>query len=121
MLDREGRVQPYPVPLSIRGENGQPTCKTPVELLGGQTGVEALPVGLVVATEYQPVAEWRPSVLTPGLALLALMDNTVAARRDPAHSMPILKQAVTGAIALKSKRGEAGEMVEDLLNTVAKT
>ena len=121
VLDRQGRVHPYPVPLSIRGANGQPARKTPVEAMGGQTGVEALPVGLVVETEYQPGAEWRPSVLTPGLALLALMDNTVAARRDPAHSMPILKQAVTGAIALSGKRGEAGEMIEDLLNTVAKT
>jgi hypothetical protein len=121
VLDRQGRVHPYPVPLSIRGQNGQPARKTPIELLGGQVGVEPLPVGLVVETEFQPGAEWRPSVLTPGLALLALMDNTVAARRDPAHSMPILRQAVTGAVALNSKRGEVGKMVGDLLNTVVKT
>lgn len=116
VLDKEGRVHPYPVPLSVRGPNGQPGHKTPVESLGGQAGVEPLPVGLVVVTEYQPEAVWRPRQLTPGQALLALMDNTVAARRDPAHSMPILKQAVAGVVALKSKRGETSVIVPALLS-----
>jgi hypothetical protein len=115
VLDKAGLVHPYPRPLSIRGHNGQPGRKTPVEALGRQAGVEPLPVGLVFVTEYQPEAAWRPRKLTPGQALLALMDNTVAARREPAYSMPILKQAVTGAIALKSKRGEAGAIVPALL------
>ena len=78
-------------------------------------------MGLVVVTEYQPEAAWQPRQLTPGQALLALMDNTVAARRNPAHSMPILKQAVTGAVALKSKRGEAGEVVPLLLSQLEKS
>jgi hypothetical protein len=44
------------------------------------------------------------------------MDNTVAARRVPAHSMPILKQTVAGAVALKSKRGEAAQIASTLLS-----
>jgi hypothetical protein len=115
VLAKDGRVHPYPVFLSIRGHNGQPGRKMPVESLGRLAGVEPLPVGLVIVTQYQPEATWRPHKLTAGQALLALMDNTVAARRDPTHSMPILKQAVTGAIALYSKRGETGQMVKDLL------
>ncbi|MBN1219227.1 MAG: hypothetical protein JXM69_09895 [Anaerolineae bacterium] len=121
VLDKEGFVRPYSRPLSIRGHNGQPIRKTPVESLGGQTGVEPLPVGLVVVTDYQPEAAWRPRQLTPGQALLALMDNTVAARGNPAHSMPILKQVVTGAIALKSKRGEAREVAPLLLARLEKS
>jgi hypothetical protein len=66
-------------------------------------------------TEYQPKATWRPRKLSPGQALLALMDNTVAARRNPAHSMPILKQAVSGVVTLKGKRGEASETALALL------
>jgi hypothetical protein len=115
VLDKQGRVHPYPLPLSLRGENGHSAGKTPVETLGGKIGVEPLPVGLVIVTKYQPGATWRPRQLTPGQALLALMDNTVAARRDPAHSMPILKQVGTGAVALKSKRGEADEVASTLL------
>jgi len=114
VLDKEGLVHPYPRPLSIRGHNGLPR-KTPVESLGGQVGGEPLPVCLIVVTEYQPEAAWRPRKLTPGQALLALMDNTVAAQGNPAHSMPILKQAVTGVVTLKSKRGEASAIVPALL------
>lgn len=115
VLDEEGLVHPYPRPLSIRGRSGQPAGKVPVESLGGQAGIDPLPVGLVIETEFEKGAEWRPSVLSPGLALLALMDNTVAARREPTHSMPILKRVVTDAVALRSKRGEATDVVPHLL------
>jgi hypothetical protein len=121
VLDKKGRIQPYPVPLSIRGLNGQPGRKTPVESLGGQVGVELLSLGLIIVTEYQPEAKWRPRQLTSGQALLALMDNTVAARGNPAHSMSILKQAVTGVVAVKGKRGEAGEVAPFLLSCLEKS
>jgi hypothetical protein len=115
ILDKKGLVHPYSVPLSIRGNNSQPTRKIQIESLDGRAGVDPLPVGLVVETEFQPGAEWQPVVLTPGLALLALMNNTVAARREPTHTMPILKKVVSGPVALKSKRGEAKEVAPLLL------
>jgi hypothetical protein len=78
-----------------------------------------IPVRLVVVTTYQPGATWRPRTLSPGQALLALMDNTVAARRNPAYSMPILKHTLSGAAAIRGKRGEAGAIVADVLRRVA--
>jgi hypothetical protein len=69
-------------------------------------------------TEYRPGARWQPRVLTPGQAMLALMDNTVAARRGPEISMPILKQVVTRATTIKSKRGEASQVVAPLLSLI---
>jgi len=115
VLDKEGRVHPYPLPLSIRGKDGQPARKTPVESLGGQTGVEPLPVGLVVVTHYQPRARWRPQTLSPAQAMLALMDNTVAARREPAYSMPVLREVAMAARVVQSKRGEAKRVAPALL------
>ena len=59
----------------------------------------------------------RPCVLVParralatapfdaGRTLLALMRHTVAARENPEHSMPILKQAVSGGARLSGPRG----------------
>ena len=47
--------------------------------------------------------------------MLTLMNNTIAARRNPELSLPILKQLVSGAITVKSKRGEAAEMAVHLL------
>jgi hypothetical protein len=120
VLDKQGRVHPYPLPLSLRDKNGQPGRKISAESLEAEIGVEPLPLGLVVVTEYQSEARWRPRKLTPGQALLALMDNTVAARREPAYSMPILKQAVAGAVTIKSKRGEAKKIAPVLLARLEK-
>ena len=115
VLDQQGQVHPYPVPLSIRGAHGQLAQKTPVEALGGRVGSVPLPVGLVLVTAYQPKARWRPGELSAGQTLLALMDNAVAARREPSYSMPILRATITGTTAVQSKRGEAGEVARALL------
>jgi hypothetical protein len=119
VLDQHGLVHPYPVPLSIRGMHGLPVQKTPVEKLGGQVGITPLPVALVVVTAYQPQARWRPAALSSGRALLALMDNAVAARREPSYSMPILRAALTEASAVQSKRGEAGAVARALLRRMS--
>jgi hypothetical protein len=119
VLDRAGRVHPYARPLSIRAGSGQKPGKYPVEGLGGRAGVEPLPVRLIVVTEFHAGARWQARKLTPSRALLALMENTVAARKDPTISLPILKQVVSGATAIKSKRGEAAEVVANVLNGVS--
>ena len=115
VLDKAGRVHPYPLPLSIREDGSLRRHKTPVESLGGQAGAEPLPVRLVVVTHYQPHARWQPQTLSPAQAMLALMDNTVAARREPQYTMPILRQAVLGAKTIHSKRGEAKRVTPALL------
>src|SRR5579859_1211989 len=115
VLDQEGRVHPYPRPLAIRGAAGQPGQQTPVAALGGQAGTTPLPIGLIVVTHYASGARWRPRALSPAQALLALMDNTVAARRAPHTSMPILRQAALGASAIQSARGEAVGVAAALL------
>ena len=93
VFDPQGRVRPYPVPLSVREEKG--ACKYTPEAFGSKTGEEPLPVGLVVMTKFQPDAQWQPRTLPPSRALMALLDNTVAARKDPKVSLPILHQVVT--------------------------
>lgn len=114
VLDRQGRVHPYALALSIRDRNGR-GVKTAVEHLGGARGSERLPVTMVVLTRYRRGARWRPRELPPAQGLLALMDNTVAARGEPEHSMPILKAAVVGARVLQSDRGEASHAARALL------
>ncbi len=66
-------------------------------------------------------ARWRPRGLTAAPTLLALMRHTVAARGNPAHSMPILKQAVRHAPALVGTRGEARRMVSAVVRHVHAT
>jgi hypothetical protein len=114
VLDRTGRVHPYARPLAIRGGAGGPDRSAPAAAFGAPTGIDALPVDAIIVATYRPGARWRPRRLTPGQALLALMDQTVAARGSPAHSMPILRQVVVGAETLAGIRGEAATVADAL-------
>lgn len=111
VFDRAGRVHPFARPLSIRDGQTASTRRVPAAALGAETGTTPLPVGLVLVTVYRAGARWRPHRLTAAPALLALMRHTVAARGNPEHSMPILKQAVSGGIALSGLRGESRPLV----------
>jgi len=111
VLDRDGRVHPFARPLAIRDGSTALTRRVPVAALGAETGTTPLPIGLVLVTAYRAGACWRPRRLTAARTLLALMRHTVAARGNPAHSMPILKQAVSDGMAFVSLRGDARQLV----------
>ena len=118
VLDRAGRVHPFARPLAIRDGSTASTRRVPVAALGAETGTTPLPIGLVLVTSYRAGARWRPRRLTAAPTLLALMRHTVAARGNPEHSMPILKQAVSSGIAFAGLRGEARPLVSAVLRHV---
>ena len=110
VLDASGRVHPYPKALGLRGEDGQPLPKRTAESLGGRAGAAPLPIGLILDTKFVPGACWRPRALSPGAALLTLLDNTVQVRSQPQWALPILQKAVSEAAAVRSRRGEAAPL-----------
>jgi hypothetical protein len=114
VLDSTGSVHPYPRPLSIR-QRGVGVTKRPIHTLGGHAGSNPLPVGLVVMSNFRSNSEWRPQRLSPGLGALALLANTIPARRAPNLVLATLHQIVAGAPVLASERGEACEVVESIL------
>lgn len=118
VLDFAGRVHPYARPISIRNERN-PATKHPVDpvRVGGRGG--PLPVALVVMSEFRSGGVWRPRRLSPGRAALALMANTVAARRIPEVAMATLNQVVTRARVVASERGEAAGVVEPIFGLAA--
>lgn len=118
LLDAEGWVHPYPVPLSIRKKGALIGEKHSLASLGIQPATEALPVGLIVVAKHKRYARWQPQSLPPAEAMLALMDNAVAANRDPEFSMPILKKVVSRAKAIKSQRGEAQRVARAILRSL---
>jgi hypothetical protein len=114
VFDAQGRVHPFSRPLSLRQEGTRPRRVT-AETLGGRRGAGPLPVGLIAATEYREGARWRPRRLSPSRAALALLANTVPARRRPAAALATFQQAVANVKALKGARGEAETMVAAML------
>jgi hypothetical protein len=115
VFDRQGQVWPYPRLLSVRKQEGQNRHRCPPEELGADVGQAPLPVGLVVVTEYQPGARWQARLLSPGQALLALLNHTVAARSQPEHALTTLQRVVMQTKTIKSKRGEADQVTPALL------
>jgi hypothetical protein len=115
VFDSHGCVHPYARPLLVREGPQQRQKKYFVEALGGRAGTKPLRVGLLVFATFKAGAKWRPRVLTPGQALLALMDNTVLARLRPETALKYLQPVALGATVLKGRRGEAREIAEWLL------
>jgi hypothetical protein len=107
VLDARGRVHAYPHRLTSAEENGGK--------FGDQSGTKPLPVGLIVLTEYQSEARWRPRTLSAGQAMLALLANTVQARQRPKAALAICRLVASSATILKGKRGEA-DTLRPLLN-----
>ena len=116
-LDADGRVHPYPKPLSIRAPRIS-TTNHDVESLGGRAGQQPLPVGAIVVTRYLPDAEWRPRRLSSGEAALAVLSHTVPAQERPAESLASIRRAVEGAVVLEGDRGEAAPIASQLLSGV---
>jgi hypothetical protein len=115
VFDAEGQVHPYPRRLAIRQGKNQRKKRCSVEELGGTSGKAPLPVGLVVCAKYQLGARWSPRPISPGEAVLALLDNTIVARTRPEFALPILPRAVSGALTIEGQRGEASEVAAKLL------
>lgn len=117
VLDAEGRVHPYPKPISLRGDKGIHTTHTAASI-GAVVGEEPKKPTLVVMTAFNPKAEWRPSRLSPGEAVLAMLSNTVPARERPEESLRAVRAAVDGATAFESERNTAEELVPWLFEEV---
>ncbi len=121
VLDTAGSVHPYARALSIRQVGGPGVTKHPVDTLGGHVGIDPLPVGLVVVSKFRSGSEWRPRRLSPGQGVLALLANTVAARRIPEIALATLHQVVAVAPVVASERGEASSVVEPILDLAARS
>jgi hypothetical protein len=118
VLDDQGLVHPYPKPLSLRGEDHQQVDHS-VASLGGTEGDCPLPVGTILVSAYRPGAEWRPSTLSAGEGVLAMVANSVPARTRPAEVLRSVTRAAEGATVLKGDRGEASLVVSQLLAEVS--
>lgn len=117
VLDANGRVRDYALPLSRR-RDGDERDLIPPEDLGWAPGREPVPVRLVLLTSWQEGATFRPRALTGAEAALGLFGHAVAARRDPTRVMATLARAVETARSCEGPRGDAAEAAEWVLRSV---
>jgi hypothetical protein len=115
VIDRQGRVHPYPKSLSLRDEE-RPTIRVTRSFVD-QVERRSMPVGLVVVTHYQAGARWAPEPTSRGHAILALLDNTVLARSRPAFALRTLTVAMGQAPTISSSRGDANQVATALVES----
>jgi hypothetical protein len=114
VIDLEGRVHAFPRQLRLRADILQQMVTTLPKLPPG-TPLQPLPLGWVLNIRYNPAGTWRPGALTPGQTLLALLENTVAVRRQSESTIKILKTAVGFAAGWNSERAGATKAAQDIL------
>ncbi len=116
VFDEQGRVHPFARPLKLRARPGESAARPAEAPPDRLVGKRPMPVRLVALTHYQPGARWQSQMLSPGQALLALMESTLPVRHRPEASLRTLREIVTRAPVIKGVRGEVEEAVERLLN-----
>lgn len=114
-VDDRGFAHPYATPLSMRDESTARPRRVPPEQLGAVTGVEPLPVSLVVLTSYRRGAAWRPQPLSPGQAVIALVRHSASVRGHPQLALARLHQMVVNARVLNGVHGDASEVCRQLI------
>lgn len=119
VLDENGLVHPYPRRLALRQKEKKFPRRCTAEELNSTSGGMALPIGVVALMKYQPGATWQPRLLTPGRAVIEMLNHTVPVRERPVDSLASVQRAITVAKLLKGPRGEAEETAQALLQAAA--
>jgi hypothetical protein len=78
-------------------------------------------VGMIVVSQFQTGARWRPRKLSAGQGALEVLANTVPARTRPEESLSSIQQAVTKARIFKGRRGDAKETAELILASLSRS
>jgi hypothetical protein len=112
VLDRDGLVHPFRRALRVRTPQG--TQRVPAGGPDLPAGGGPLAVERILFTRFAAAASWVPSALSPGRALMLLLENAVAPRREPELALEVLRRVALGAQSLQSARGESAQVVEFL-------
>jgi hypothetical protein len=115
VIDREGRVHPYPRPLGVRDRDTGLPRRVPPAALGAATAAGPVRPAVVAMTRYVPGASWQPRVETPAAGVMHLLAHSGQARSDPERVLAAVHQVADRAVTLAGPRGEADEAAAALL------
>lgn len=118
VIGLDGRVQAFPRLLRLRPDVAATSSPAPISRPAASHPLPPLPLGWVLNLRYSPAGVWNPKPLSPGRALLALLENTVAVRRQSELTLRTLRLAVEPALGWQSERGEAAATAHELLRLV---
>lgn len=118
VLDRQGRVHFFGNPLRLRDPDSSGKTEYPAESLGGDNGGDPLPVTTILLTRHQPEVRFRPTVLSRGRGILALLAHAQGVRAHPEQVLDMLQGLGSDVLFLEGPRPEARLVVDELLERV---
>lgn len=119
VIDGRGRVYPYPkaLALRIRGVRDRRFESLPVSTTNKNSA--PLDAGVVAFLEYKANSHWKPRRLTPAEAVLALLENTVAAQARSRFALRALSALARRVISIKGLRPDISIAVPALVELVS--
>jgi hypothetical protein len=116
ILDERGLVRPYARPLSIRPPESLIGTRHTAESIGGSSGEEPIPVGLIAIARYRPTATWSPERRSRGHGMMTLLAHAMPRQDRPEEALAAARRAASTALVLEGERGEADVTAEGLLD-----
>lgn len=113
VFDAHGRVHPYPRPLSIRVVGGGRKRVNASEF-GGNTLVDPVSVAMIAVLRYDPTREWDTQRISPAIASLRLLENTVSAM-SRTREASLVATLASLAPSQQGTRNEAAKAVNHLI------
>jgi hypothetical protein len=114
LIDREGRVHPYPRPLLLR--HGRPE-QVPVlaEECDAAVGHAPAPVGWVLSLMYESAGAWSVTPVPQSMATLNLLQNTPHVLADSPDMVSAFQCAVAGADCYTGRRADAVDAADQIV------
>jgi hypothetical protein len=116
VLDRKGRVHPYPLPVRIREGGRGRSMELTAGDMGGSPASGPRPVALVLSLRYDPRGSGQLQGLSRGRGALELLAHATQVRIRPDRVMASAGRAVERARIFKGRRGEAEDLVEWIIS-----
>ncbi|HEY6447337.1 MAG TPA: hypothetical protein VIY53_12825 [Acidobacteriaceae bacterium] len=118
VIDLQGRVRAFPRQMRLRENGADKSDGSDAAEPVRASALGPLPVGWVMSLRFRDGAIWSPKELTPGQTVLALLENTIAVRRQSELTLSTLKLAVETARAWQSERGDAAHAALEVLRII---
>lgn len=118
VIGRDGLLFPFAKKIELRVD-GNEQREFDLSHFSGTAGAEPIPIGLVMLTEFDADAEWKPEELTVGASVLEVLEHTLSIRHDPKFTLSVLSNAFSRARLMTARRGEAEQAVRNILELAA--
>ena len=118
LIDDVGRVHGYPRPLLLRNGSPKQTLTLPEELTSSFAS-EPVPVGWIVAVEYDSGAKWNIQPISQGEAVMLLLRNTPHEMGHSPEMIDLFTRCAAGAKCYTGVRGDVAEAAIEMMQLLA--